>query len=572
MLRVVTFLGMGELQDPDRLFYKPCRYTLDGKVSPETRQHDVATLLVHGGPASVVVVGTEDVGHRWFGKEQLYETRLRAQVPPETAMEIGFARVPRGTTAEERWAIFGTIVRLLDPGPLTGEVVEREPPSAIVLDITHGFRSQPFFAASAVAFVRSQQRRRRGATGPSIRILYAAYDARDEGIAPVWDMTQFVDALEWDAAIDGLMRYGRADDLAQLVQRDQKEANSAVQAEGGASFPRLKGLGATAKQFADGLTTARIPALLTKHAGALAREIEQSRSAVVQRIPPLAAQLDELDSWARSVQATAVVSGEGLQSSLALARLYLRLERYAEAAITLRETAVTAWSLRRPRADVLQPAAGTAFDRQREEDDHAIRDASTAADPEPLAAVFRNVANLRNDVQHGAYRSSPRQAEGVRKQLEQQMEELARILGEAQTATAAVPALDSPVGPFMNFSNHGVATWSPAQVQAALDLGLGEPTDVPDGMPQVAPDAGEDHVWQLATDLADRAAALGAAGAVVMGEYSLSFALVEALRRQGVRCFAATTERQTQVTYAADGSARKESVFRFVRWREYRPE
>jgi hypothetical protein len=110
---------------------------------------------------------------------------------------------------------------------------------------------------------------------------------------------------------------------------------------------------------------------------------------------------------------------------------------------------------------------------------------------------------------------------------------------------------------FLNLSNHPLATWSADQRVASRALDLGEPTDLPSGMPLVDPQAGPAEVLAQAGELAARAVALGARGAFVAGEHSLSFAVVAELQRRGVRCFVATTQREAVEQVQPDGSVRR---------------
>ena len=57
--------------------------------------------------------------------------------------------------------------------------------------------------------------------------------------------------------------------------------------------------------------------------------------------------------------------------------------------------------------------------------------------------------------------------------------------------------------------------------------------------------------------------------AFVATDFIFTYALVNALRARGVRCFAATSERVVTSKTDANGAAVKEVTFRFVRWREY---
>ena len=53
----------------------------------------------------------------------------------------------------------------------------------------------------------------------------------------------------------------------------------------------------------------------------------------------------------------------------------------------------------------------------------------------------------------------------------------------------------------------------------------------------------------------------------VLGEFTLTALLVAGLQERGVRCLAATTRREVVDL----GGGRRETVFRFVRFREYPP-
>lgn len=50
---------------------------------------------------------------------------------------------------------------------------------------------------------------------------------------------------------------------------------------------------------------------------------------------------------------------------------------------------------------------------------------------------------------------------------------------------------------------------------------------------------------------------------------TFALTLVRALQERGVRCFASTTERRTEVEERSDGGVERRSLIRFVRWREY---
>jgi len=114
---------------------------------------------------------------------------------------------------------------------------------------------------------------------------------------------------------------------------------------------------------------------------------------------------------------------------------------------------------------------------------------------------------------------------------------------------------------FVNLSNHPSAGWSPEQRAAAEALG-GVVVDV--AFPDVPPMADTADVVALAREVCTRLPP-DARLAMVQGEATLLVALVAELHARGVRCFAATTQRNS----VDHGDGRRTLTFTFVRFRDY---
>ena len=121
---------------------------------------------------------------------------------------------------------------------------------------------------------------------------------------------------------------------------------------------------------------------------------------------------------------------------------------------------------------------------------------------------------------------------------------------------------------FINFSNHPSQIWSREQTDAAS--GYGAIADVP--FPAVPPDASEEEIQGMAEQSCVQIVSViegvkgGEPCAVhIMGEMTLTYAIVSRLLKRGVCCMASTTTREV----ATDTDGNKISVFRFVRFRQY---
>lgn len=125
---------------------------------------------------------------------------------------------------------------------------------------------------------------------------------------------------------------------------------------------------------------------------------------------------------------------------------------------------------------------------------------------------------------------------------------------------------------FINFTNHPSGAWSDDQLAAARHYG--EIFDLP--FPTVESEATEEDIEAIAVAFfreicriiqeAEKTSTSGEPHAVhVMGEMTLTYAVVRLLKEAGITCVASTTRRE--VSTLPDGS--KVSTFRFVRLRRY---
>ncbi len=117
----------------------------------------------------------------------------------------------------------------------------------------------------------------------------------------------------------------------------------------------------------------------------------------------------------------------------------------------------------------------------------------------------------------------------------------------------------------INLSNHPSVKWQSSQLSAAHNL-FGEIVDVP--FPSVAPDADEKDIAHLAeTELTHISKIAPPSEAVVhiMGEMTLTYALVNLLKTAGYRCVASTTVREVY----EEQPGKKTVIFQFVRFRDY---
>ena len=578
-VRIVSILGLGSW-DPKRFvhpdddqwptFYERCRHRFDGELSETvTHMHDVPSIEAvrrSGRDVGIVVLATKTVRERWFDHDTQYYRRALAEadclVPFEPML------IPEEIDVGAVWGVFDTVTAALDSTP-RARIGESTMPEEIWVDVSHGYRSHVVLAVAAVAYVQSQRLRMKDEDGPAIRLIYAAFDARDKkpddgaaAITPVWDLTGFLDLHRWNGALDSFMRHGRADDLEVLISDvERSHRKTARSREEHEALNPLRQFVKAAKTFADALVTSRVPDLITQHARALHEAIGRARPKLREVAPPVAKQLDTLDGWVEPIVAKEAVSPAGVNAALALATLYERLQRYSELAALLRETLVTAWTLSGSTSQaVLQPVRGgdPEFDNLRHADESALGAAFDSGVKHDAARLFRQFGPLRNDVLHCGFNTKRREPHKIRAELPKWLEEM----NEA-SITAPLATVQDRAPIFLNCSNHPSHGWSAEQRAAAETLADGEIIDFT--FPQVPPDAPSEDVSELAQSTIEAIETHNAAVVHIAGELTLCFAMIAALQRRGARVVCATTTRNTHVN--PDGS--KTSRFEFVSWREY---
>lgn len=494
-LRLVTFLGPTD--------YRQVRYAW-GQSRVESRfvAHALATVL---GPAQVRVLATDAA---WASHGATLVPLLGASCPDVVRIPL-----PHGQTSAQQWVQFERVREALEPDPGITE---------LLIDITHGFRSQPFLAAAVLTWCRAL------AEGPlPVRVVYGAEADRGPGPSQdvaIWELPAFLDLLDWTRGLQMLVQAGRTDGVAR--------ATRATGREDGAASPLLEDLARALDAFGRDLETLQAPSLLGP-SGTAARvggTLASARADVARLLPPLAPVLDRIDAM---VAPLTVPDRDA--ALVALARLYADLGRLPEAITITRET----WLSRHAPPPLQWPGPGfSARDRER---------VGGRAWHEADDAGADRVSDLRNQLSHGGFRA--RVAADLGHQVRQAVREL-------EATTAPCPSSSRTV--FLNLSNHPSTGWSPAQRDAALDL-ASTVEDLP--FPQVDPCLDEAGLQ----DLADRVWSQvppQTAVAMVQGEFSLTVALVDRFRQAGIPCVCATTRRDV----VEDGE-RKISVFRFVRWR-----
>lgn len=121
------------------------------------------------------------------------------------------------------------------------------------------------------------------------------------------------------------------------------------------------------------------------------------------------------------------------------------------------------------------------------------------------------------------------------------------------------------MGVFINFTSHPSALWQREQLAAAEQYGAVE--DIP--FPMVSAAADKAEIAAMADHYAAQILGCQPAAVLCQGEMTLTYAVVRRLQKSGLNVLAACSERVVQEKLMPNGATARNSVFRFVQFRQY---
>lgn len=175
---------------------------------------------------------------------------------------------------------------------------------------------------------------------------------------------------------------------------------------------------------------------------------------------------------------------------------------------------------------------------------------------------YYSLTQHRNDINHGGF-TTDKTAEEIIKDFEGIVDKCIRLMSQDITLPKVV-SIDEKPKVFVNVSNHPTAKWSEGQLKEARRYGQIEEIGFPLISPYIDCDEAKSLVEETISRIDEKISGKNAT-VHIMGEMTLTFALVKRLQAKGIRCVASTTERCVK---ELDGGI-KESTFKFVRFREY---
>lgn len=463
---LLTAIGKGPLEK--------AKYMFAGESEPREGELFPALLCDYlkekGAPvqkAIILLTSGAKNDKKWLGDEQ--SKGLKAHLE-ERGIEIIEADIPNGNTEDELWQIFEAV----------GKIPQG---AAVVLDVTHGFRSLPLVMLLAAAY--------RDTSGDFTleSVYYGAYTspnrprqpvvvqpvqpAEDQSTQPVIsqavELTPMLTLFEWASAVDAFKRSGSLRQMAELLERRHTALYRGKVVEKRARLP-LKPLADQMTPLMDAIELGRLESMaepVTK-IGALADEVRVSAERWAK---PFSTQIDKVLAQLDRFQISAGEEdvNKWLAAQFGLIEWYSENNFYIHASLLMREWVISYVISRSPehsgkRAEDIYKDTDLREQVTRDlnsatRDRSALMDISKSAaelaqklnalspafrsivglpsfelridETAAISGVWNELKELRNDVAHVGHRKQTFDATNIKKKVEKLIEALRPLVPSA---------------------------------------------------------------------------------------------------------------------------------------------
>lgn len=352
-------------------------------------------------------------------EEETYWETLQKRLKDKVKLKE--REIPEGKSEEELWEIFDICTQVVEKG------------DEVILDITHAFRSLPLIVFTAAVYLERVK-------GAKIKaILYGAYEAREEDIVPIFDLTKLIDLFDWMIGVEFLRQRSDAAFLAERIVETQNKIWKENQQ--GEKPTKLKKLGEGLKRVSQALQLLR-PLKVMEFSQELLPLFEQASGEVKTWAKPFGVVLDEVKKEIEDLSYKGdyrELSKENLQRQLSIIRHYIDKGRYTEGVLLAREWLVDfvaynssreKWLDREYRISTIEPALNSSLNKKRGEEVLVPEWFDQLEEREELVKLWGQIRDLRNSIAHcGKARGAQEIPTSIEKQLKEIYSMLENLLG-----------------------------------------------------------------------------------------------------------------------------------------------
>lgn len=331
--------------------------------------------------------------------------------------------IPSGKNETELWQMFENLAEAIPHN------------AQLIVDVTHGFRSQPMLALAACIYLQTVKQVK------VEKILYGAFEATDAaGRTPVFELTPFLELINWSQAAEQLLNYSNALPMRDLLTRIQTKT---YLQDDDYKAKRLSTTGNYLGQFTDALALNR-PHEVISSASHTLKQLEQVHDdlAALERTKPFALILEEIKRDVAQYQLSnnELFSPAGFEVQAKMLQRYLDSEQYTQALTLAREAIISKLcaaqnmdaqntNKRKKSEDILNSMAKLM---------HNGKLMTLEAQTKEVIQLWDSIRNLRNDINHAGMRQNPISAKDAIKNSKEKCQDVQDFLRQDKPEVAVI--------------------------------------------------------------------------------------------------------------------------------------
>ena len=300
-MKAISFLGTTD--------YKNTDYKFPGGKLIHTRFFPVAVNNYYQ-PDEHYVFMTEDA-------RSMHSQRLSEMI------KFNEVIIPLGRNEDQFWEIFDDIL----------QVVHND--DEVILDFTYGFRSQPVLTIAALIFMKALK---------NIKIkhvIYGAFEAKENEVVPVFDLTSFIELIDWSYAVNDFTKYGNVNSLSKIMTDIHR--NSYIDKHP-AKAQQLINKGTLLKNITNALSVVNIKSAF-EYASIFPNKMEGLISDLekIKQTKPLALLFGHIEKRISPISEAEnqIFSAKGLKAQLEIIKWYIETNQFQQAITLLCEFFIT---------------------------------------------------------------------------------------------------------------------------------------------------------------------------------------------------------------------------------------
>jgi len=321
--------------------------------------------------------------------------------------------IPKGRSTDEIWEIFSII----------SEKIPRD--TELIIDITHGFRSQPLLALLIAIFLRTIKNVK------IKKIVYGAYDAKNDetNVAPIFDLTSFINLIDWAYATDMFIKYGNGQLLSKLL----KSIHNQVRIEK-SKFTNLLSFGALLEKITEALALIR-PQEISEYGKILPKKLEKVDEDIknIQVIKPLKYLLEIIPPSFSSLvfSDSNLFSEAGFRTQAEMIKYYIETHQYVQA-ITLSRELLVSLACKNLNLNFTKREERQKAENYLNEITNSLIQGNKLNDfEEKMANLWGKIRDVRNDINHAGMREEIIPASAIKNLIIEYCSEVINLLDNA---------------------------------------------------------------------------------------------------------------------------------------------